>query len=93
MPTTMTGVPTALSAWEDWIWYVALPVVVYVALVVVAVFLRTYVEVGLFAVAAIALALLLIGIHNAWDTVNASGPIGRPSTVTGSAFTVTTSAR
>jgi uncharacterized membrane protein YoaK (UPF0700 family) len=69
MPTTMTGVPTALSAWEDWIWYVALPVVVYVALVVVAVFLRTYVEVGLFAVAAIALALLLIGIHNAWDTV------------------------
>jgi hypothetical protein len=55
--------------WEDWIWYVALPCVVYVMLIIIAVFLRTDADVALFGVAAIALALLLIGIHNAWDTV------------------------
>lgn len=55
--------------WEDWIWYVALPCVVYVALVVIAVLFRTHIEVAFFGVAAVTLALLLIGIHNAWDTV------------------------
>jgi hypothetical protein len=55
--------------WEDWMWYVALPELVYVMLIIMAILLRTHVGVGLFGVAAVALALLLIGIHNAWDTV------------------------
>ena len=55
--------------WEDWIWYVALPCLVYVALIITAMFVRTGLEVAFLGGAAIALALLLIGIHNAWDTV------------------------
>jgi hypothetical protein len=54
---------------EDWVWYVALPCLSYAALVVSAVVLRTDAERGLFVTAAAALALLLVGIHNAWDTV------------------------
>ena len=54
---------------EDWIWYITLPCVIYVALAVTPLFLRTHVTIGLFGIAAVALALLLVGIHNAWDTV------------------------
>ncbi|MEN3337045.1 MAG: hypothetical protein V7647_721 [Acidobacteriota bacterium] len=55
--------------WQDWIWYVTLPCLVYAALAVAAFCLRTHTEIGLAGVAAVALALLLVGIHNAWDTV------------------------
>jgi hypothetical protein len=55
--------------WEDWMWYVTLPGIVYVALAVTAVFLPSHTAIGFFGIAAVALALLLIGIHNAWDTV------------------------
>lgn len=54
---------------EDWVWYSALPVVTYVALTVTAVLLPAHVKGALFAIAGLALGLLLIGIHNAWDTV------------------------
>jgi hypothetical protein len=55
--------------WEDWVWYVALPYVTYAVLAITAPFLRTNTRVALFAVAAAALGLLFIGIHNAWDTI------------------------
>ena len=56
---------------EDWLYYVALPFVVYASLTAGALALRGAERqtVPLFVVAAAALALLLIGIHNAWDTV------------------------
>lgn len=54
--------------WEDWLWYTALPGVCYAALAIAA-FLRTNASSPLFVIAAAALGLLLIGIHNAWDTV------------------------
>lgn len=54
---------------EDWLWHVALPACAYGALTLTAVFLRTGVQLGSFVVAGVALALLFIGIHNAWDTV------------------------
>lgn len=54
---------------EDWLWYLVLPCVAYGTLTVAAFFLRPGSEVGLFEVAVVALGLLLIGIHNAWDTV------------------------
>jgi len=54
---------------EDWLWYIALPCVGYAALAVSAVFLRTTPQTALFVVGAVALGLLLVGIHNAWDTV------------------------
>jgi hypothetical protein len=53
--------------WQDWLWHALLPCGVYAALVLAAAFLRT--RLALFVIAAAALGLLLIGIHNAWDTV------------------------
>jgi hypothetical protein len=55
--------------WEDWLWYALLPCSVHITLIVAALLLRTMNLVAMFLIAAAALGLLLIGIHNAWDTV------------------------
>jgi len=55
--------------WQDWLWYMALPCVAYAALVFDAALLRGHNPITLFLAAAVALGLLLIGIHNAWDSV------------------------
>jgi hypothetical protein len=55
--------------WEDWLWYAILPCSVYAALALAAVFLRTTTQLAEFVIGAAALALLFIGIHNAWDSV------------------------
>ncbi|HWJ22358.1 MAG TPA: hypothetical protein VNS52_08410 [Gemmatimonadaceae bacterium] len=54
---------------EDWLWHTILPTIAYATLFGAAVTLRGDPASSLFAVAAAALALLFIGIHNAWDTV------------------------
>ena len=54
---------------EDWLFYILLPCGAYAALVVASLFLGTATETAAFVIAAAALGLLLIGIHNAWDTV------------------------
>ena len=69
--------------WEDWLWYTVLPVMCYAALAITAL-LRADAPAQLFGVGTAALGLLLIGIHNAWDTVThivltdfgADGPTG-----------------
>jgi hypothetical protein len=53
---------------EDWIWHVALPLIAYAALLVAALFLQGDPAASLFVIAGIALLLLFIGIHNAWDS-------------------------
>ncbi len=55
--------------WEDWLWYLILPCVAYLDLFLSALFLRSRTEAALYAIAAAALGLLLIGVHNAWDSV------------------------
>jgi hypothetical protein len=55
--------------WQDWLWHALLPYGVYAALALGAAVLRTNTQLALFVIAAAALGLLLIGIHNAWDTV------------------------
>ena len=55
--------------WEDWIWHAALPCSAYAALAAAALLLRTTTQAALFVIGAAALGFLLIGIHNAWDTV------------------------
>jgi hypothetical protein len=55
--------------WEDWVWHVVFPSGTYVALSTAAFLLPIVPETGAFIIAAAALVLLLIGIHNAWDTV------------------------
>jgi hypothetical protein len=54
---------------EDWIWYVVLPGVAHAVLTLAALFLHATEQVPLFVIAAAALSLLFVAIHNAWDTV------------------------
>lgn len=54
---------------EDWIWYAILPCVTCLQLLVSGTLLRSRPDAALFLIASAALMLLLIGIHNSWDTV------------------------
>jgi hypothetical protein len=54
---------------EDWLWHAVLPLIAYALLLIAAVSIRSYPQRALFVVGAVALMLLFIGIHNAWDTV------------------------
>jgi hypothetical protein len=54
---------------EDWLFHVALPFVSYALIGVSALMLSGHATGALFVMAAMTLALLFIGIHNAWDTV------------------------
>jgi hypothetical protein len=55
--------------WGDWLWYVLFPGSLYIALGLAALFLGTTTHFALFGIGGAALGLLLLGIHNAWDTV------------------------
>lgn len=55
--------------WQDWLWHTMLPFVAYGALLASALFLPSQEVAALFVIGAVALLLLFIGIHNAWDTV------------------------
>lgn len=54
---------------EDWLWYVALPLVAYAALLAAGILTGQHPISSLFVAAATSLLLLFIGIHNSWDTV------------------------
>jgi hypothetical protein len=54
---------------EDWVWHAVLPVIAYAAIVIGGVVLSRHPGPALFLIAAAAVLLLFIGIHNAWDTV------------------------
>ena len=54
---------------EDWLWHSALPFAGYAMLLIAAIALKFHVTGSLFAIAAVALTLLFVGIHNAWDSV------------------------
>lgn len=53
----------------DWFWYTALPLAGYAVLLIGGILLLSFEEQALFIIAATALVLLFVGIHNAWDTV------------------------
>lgn len=54
---------------EDWLFHVILPLLVYVDLLAAALVLQGSPGPALFAIAAGVLTLLFVGIHNAWDAV------------------------
>ena len=54
---------------EDWIWHIALPLTAHAMLLVAGLALVGRPAGALFTIAAATLLLLVIGIHNAWDTV------------------------
>ena len=52
---------------EDWLWNVIVPTLVYGALAVMAVIIWRWPEQAMYGVAILSLAMLFIGIRNAWD--------------------------
>jgi hypothetical protein len=54
---------------EDWTWHAAFPLIAYMTLMIAAYLLESDPHTWLFVIAATALFLLFIGIHNAWDAV------------------------
>jgi hypothetical protein len=54
---------------EDWLWHVAFPLTAQAMLLVAGLMLVRRPAGALFTIAAATLLLLVIGIHNAWDTV------------------------
>ena len=60
---------TYKPVFEDWLWHTVLPLAAYAALLLAALSLPRDAERSLFVVAGTVLSLVLIGIHNSWDTV------------------------
>jgi hypothetical protein len=54
---------------EDWLWHAILPCAIYAALTLAALFLDPARRMPPFLIGGAALILLLVGIHNAWDSV------------------------
>jgi hypothetical protein len=54
---------------EDWIFHTVLPFISYATLVAAAIALRSRTTIALFMIGTLALLLLFVGIHNAWDTI------------------------
>ncbi len=57
------------SKLADWLWYRALPLTAYIALIVAGIVLPGRPAPALFIIGAAAVLLLMIGIRNAWDSV------------------------
>lgn len=58
-----------MPVWQDWLWYAVLPTAAYLVLALAAATLRMDPPLASVGIAAAVLGLLLIGIHNAWDSV------------------------
>jgi len=56
-----------VPVFEDWLFHVVLPLIAYATLLVAAIFLESYPTLSLFVIGGVALLLLFVGIHNAWD--------------------------
>jgi hypothetical protein len=52
---------------EDWVWHVLLPALTYGALCALAWLIQSRPELAEYGIGGAAIALLFIGIHNAWD--------------------------
>jgi len=65
----MWRVPHYQSTLEDWLWYMALPLLAHVLLTVAAFVLPKNPSAALYIVGSVMMLLLLVGIRNAWDMV------------------------
>ncbi len=64
---------------EDWLFHVLLPLTAYVTLAASGFAAPSHVRESLFGVAAAALLLLFVGIHNAWDSTAYHVLVNRPN--------------
>jgi hypothetical protein len=65
----MRSVPDYHTRLKDWVWYWLIPFVAYIVLALTAAVLPAIPVQALYIIAAVMIALLFIGIHNAWDLV------------------------
>ena len=65
----MRRVPNYQSTLEDWSWYMALPLLANILLLVTAFMLPKNPSLALYIVGSAMMLLLLVGIRNAWDMV------------------------
>ena len=65
----MRRVPNYQSTLEDWLWYMAFPLLANVLLIVAAFVLPKNPSSALYIVGSAMMLLLLVGIRNAWDMV------------------------
>ena len=65
----MRRVPDYRTPLKDWLWYMALPLGANVAITAAAFVLPANPALALYIISAAMLALLFLGIHNAWDLV------------------------
>jgi len=68
---------------EDWLWHTVFPAVAYAAIALGGFQMRSAPEPALFGVGAAVLSLVLIGIHNAWDTVTYLAVVQKKGTDSG----------
>jgi hypothetical protein len=65
----MRRVPHYQSTLEDWSWYMALPLIANILLILAAFVLPKNPSSALYLVGSAMMLLLLVGIRNAWDMV------------------------
>ena len=65
----MRHVPDYHTPLKDWLWYAVLPLIAYVVLITAAVVLPANPALALYFISAVMVALLFVGIHNAWYLV------------------------
>lgn len=65
----MRGVPNYQSTLEDWLWYIAFPLLANLLLILAAFMLPKNPSLALYIVGLAMMLLLLVGIRNAWDMV------------------------
>jgi hypothetical protein len=61
--------PNYQPVFEDWLWHVGMPFLAYSALLIAGATAFRFPAGALYVVAVIAITLLFVGIHNAWDSV------------------------
>jgi hypothetical protein len=54
---------------EDWLWHMIFPFIAYTVLAIAGFVLTLVPTLALFAIGAMTLSFLFIGVHNSWDTV------------------------
>ncbi len=65
----MRHIPHYPTPLNDWLWYMAFPLIAYIVLIVAAIALPANPALGLYIISAAMVVLLFLGIHNAWDLV------------------------
>ena len=65
----MRRVPHYQSTLEDWLWYMALPLLANIILIVSAIMLPANPALALYIIGVVMILLLFLGIRNSWDNV------------------------